>query len=42
MEFAKKIKRKKKIIVHERCQMFVIIYLYFIAFEYALIAKKPF
>ena len=39
----KKIKGKKKIIVQESCQMFLILYLYFIAFEYVLIAKeKPF
>ena len=38
----KKIKGKKKIIVQESCQMFKILYLYLIAFEYVLIAKNLF
>ena len=36
----KKIKGKKKIIVQESCQLFVVLYLYLIAFEYVLIAKE--
>ena len=42
MKLVEKIKGKKKIIVQESCQMFVILYLYFIAFEYVLKAKEPF
>ena len=36
----KKIKGKKKIIVQESCQLFVVLYLYLVAFEHVLIAKE--